>query len=457
MTGLRLAAPDLDSAVANQVCVCGGRRIDHGGRTGLGLCHGHSRPVANVATLLGPVDPGPGRLVTDCPAGCSHFRWDPDDRRTRRAIAAAGEGPEVALRAYGAHRNRARARAKTAAGPGWSVGPSDLSGCLKAVEFRERPPEGHQPIPLPKDAADIGTMLHEEYTRARRRRYPWRRFKVPVLVPGLDRPGEADEIDEVIGRVTDYKSAGDWKWEQVGQDGPPEAEWKQVATYAFGLAEAGTLDPHDLEIIYINRENGRVERFLRPYSRSYALVAVGELTSILDALDAGRPLPRVRAGDELLGPTVNALCARHCEHVRTCWDLDNVPADRNPEGWLLARDDADGAITATLQVYDTNRGVAKDAAKQKDYARVLLEGVDAGRYGDLTVKWPGGNLSDPKPDHDARRAQLEQAMRLAHDTGEPPPLPEDLPYPERQTRSAVSIRVARVRAADLEREREEQL
>lgn len=428
------AAPVSDPRL-DHVCVCGAARWKHSGKTGSGRCLGH--------------------VVADgCPLGCPRFRHDPDDRLVRRAVAAAADDPWVALRHYSRARNRRRSAGKERHGAGFSVGPSDHSSCHKAIQYRERPPEDYVPVPVSKDAADVGTMMHEEYTRARRGAYPWRRFKVTVLVPGLDRPGEADEVDPVIGRVTDYKSAGDWKWETVGKDGPPESEWKQVATYALGIADADpTFVPVDLEIVYLNRENGRSERYLRPYDEAAARAAVLELVGILDALEEGRDLPRIRAGEELLGPTVNALCARYCPAVEHCWDLPNVPANRNPEGWLYARDDEDGAITATLDVYDANRATAKNAGQQKDYARVLLEGVEAGRYGDMLLGWQGGNLGDPKPDNAGRLEVVEAELTLAAAEGRPPRT--DLPWPTVRRRSPVTIRVSKVRAAQLEKERRE--
>lgn len=451
----------------NYRCTCGAPRWQHAGKKGGGRCLGHALPVSSPAlNATGRAALGDGQVPASlpadaasthrrCPTGCARFRWDPDDRLMRRAVAAADDEPKVALRAYHGRRNRRRTAVKVQHGAGYSVGPSDHSSCLKAIEFRERPPEGHVPLFIPKDEADVGTMLHEEMTRARRLAYPWRRFKVPVLVPGLDRPGEADEVDPIIGRVTDYKSAGDWKWEQIGKDGPPESEWKQLATYAFGIADTDlTFTPVDLELVYINREKGWTERFLRPYDEGYARAAVLELVAVLDALEEGRELPRERAGDELLGPTVNALCARYCPHVRTCWDLPNVPAERTPEGWLYARDDQDGAISTAVEVYDANRSEEAEAKKQKDYARVLLAGVEPGEYGEFTLKWTGGNLSDPKPDKTARLVQVEAELDAARAEGRPP---VDLPYPTVRKRSNTAIQVKRIRAARVERERRQEM
>lgn len=436
VTPIRPDVPDVEDPVLHHVCRCGAARHRHAGKRGAGRCLGH-------------IDGQPA----PCPAECERFRHDPDDRILRRAIAAAGEHPSVALRGWGMARDRARQRAKVKHGEGsWSVGPSDFSSCLKAIEYRERPPEGYEPQPVDKAAANIGTLIHNAYTASRRRRYPWRKFDVTAHVPGLDRPGKIDEWDPIIGRVTDYKTKGDYAWEKLGKEGVPDADWKQTRAYGLALEDAGETVV-DLEIIAINRENGRSERFIRAYSREQALRDVGELHAILDALDAGRPLPRVRAGDELLGPTVNALCARYCPAVRHCWDLPNVPEERSPEGWLLARDDE--GVAAALKMYDDERAVGTEAEKRKKYARTLLEGVEPGRYGDLTLAWSGGNLGDPKPDVASRCTQLEMELTLARAEGRVPKGPEDLPYPEVRKRSSVTIQVKPVRAAKLEVEQAE--
>jgi len=364
-----------------------------------------------------------------------------------RAKAAAGDDPNVAIAAWDASRARSNKTADAREAGQFGVGPSDLSACQKAVEFRERPPEGHEPVPTDKAAAIMGTLIHEGATEARRDLYPWRRFKVPVTVPGLDRDGEADEVDPVIGRVTDYKTAGQYKWDRVGQYGPPDGEWKQVLGYAFGLIAAGH-DITEVELLYVNRETGRWESHKRQYVHEDALAAVSKLHALMDALEAGDPLPRQRGDDILLGPTVNTLCARFCPHVKTCWNLDEVPEGRTPEGWAQVRDDTDGAITATLATYDEARAIAKAAKERQDYAKTLLAGLEPGAYGDYTLRWTGGGAPKEVDDVDARVTQLTDVMIEAFEAQVPPPNPVVLPWPTKKKPARTAIEVKGVRVAD---------
>lgn len=393
-----------------------------------------------------PIDPGPctheGPIYRRGMCRKHYREW----LTVKRAHEFADEHPREALRTWDASRARSGKTARARAEGQFGVGPSDLNACPKAVEYRERPPEDYEPIPLDKEGAWIGSLIDLALKKARKVRYPWRMFDVVVHVPGLDRPGEADEYDPIIGRVTDYKSAGRWKWDLYGAEGPPEGEWDQLAAYALGLEDAGH-EVRELEVIAINRESGTPESHRRPYNRRAAMVAVSKLHAMLDALHAGRSLPRAR-----LGPTTDPICARFCPAVKHCWSLDSVPQGRTPEGYLLVRDDED--VAEILRDYLAHSAAEKPAKDGKTYIRkALLEGVEAGRYGDVTLAWPGGNLSDPKPDPAARIAQLEGALRLARELGIPPEDPEALPYPTTRTTSAVSISVKPVRQAILDEER----
>ena len=437
------------------LCTCKAAKSLHAGKNNGGKCLGHDSGDKIVTTVM-RVDgtqhiEATAAVMVDCPETCERFKYADGERIKERAWAAADEDPNDMMRAVDDNRHRSKKTARARAEGKWGVGPSDHSSCHKAIEFRERPPEGHVPIPVDKSAAYVGILVHDAYTAIRRKRYPWREFGLTVDVPGLDVPGECDEFDPVIGRVTDYKTAGSWKWDKVGDDGPPESDWDQANDYALGLVAAGHT-VNELELLYISRDKGLQERFVRPYVEARALAGVGELHAIIEALDAGQPLPRIRAGDELLGPTNNALCARYCPHVVTCWDLDEVPKERSPEGWLLARDDEDGAITNAVGLYAESRSTKTAGDKAQKYARTLLEGVPEGRYGDLTLRWTGGNLSDPKPDPKGRMEVLETEITEAVAADRAPRPVTDLPYPEIRTRSAVSIDVRKVRKATLDKE-----
>lgn len=374
-----------------------------------------------------------------------------DDYWAEQAAVAVDDDPSVAMHLWDSQRHRSQKTTDARAAGKFGVGPSDLNACEKAVEFRENPPEGHEPVPIKKDNAIIGTLLHDAITAARRALYPWREFGVLIDIPGLDYPGECDEYDPIVGRVVDYKSASTWKWEYNGKDGPPQSEWEQVMTYAKGLREHGR-KVESVELLYINRETGEWERFVRSYSEPVVDAALGRLHAMMDALEAGDPLPRRRRDDELLGPTSNTLCAKYCPHVKTCWNLDAVPEGRTPEGFLLIHDDDD--IAETLERYVEARETEGGAKKVKEYAKTLVTGEEPGEYGDFILKWTGGNTT-VKPDPVARAEQLASAMRFAIETDTPPPDPDELLYPETPKTSSKSIKVDRVRKAVREqRERE---
>lgn len=360
------------------------------------------------------------------------------------AKLAADDDPNIAIHEWDAARPRSSKTADAHGDGQFGVGPSDFGQCQKAIEFRERPPEGYEPVPVSKSAAIIGTLIHDAVATARQSLYPWRRFNVPVTVPGLDRDGEADEYDPIIGRVTDLKTAGSYKWDVVGKYGPPDSEWEQVMTYGLGLEDAGET-VNELELLYLNRDSGLWEPYLRPYSRPAALTALSKLHAVMEALEAGDPLPRQRGDDVLLGPTVNTLCARFCPAVKTCWNLDEVPPTRTPEGFMLVPADDDGLIAATLTEYDAARTTATEAKKRQDYAKTLLAGLDPGPYGDHTLRWTGGGPGTAKPDLQGRVEQLEGAIRTAIITATLPPDPEMLPWPTVTKPSSVRIEVKAIR------------
>lgn len=406
-----------------QTCRCSHLRGSHRGRTHGGAC----------------------LLCLDAPGfpPCSRFVRVRSEAIEERAYLLADEDPAVPLRLLDARSPRTRLAEATRAAGLIAVGPSDFGACRKQIEYRERPPEDYEPVEVRKSAAILGSMLDEGMTRARRRRYPWRQYHRPILVPGLDREGEADEFDPIIGRVTDYKSAGEWQWDRVGESGPPERVWKQVQTYGLGLRAAGE-KVETVEVIYLDRNGGLLEPFRRPYDEAYALLAVAELHVIIETLEAGLGLPRDRSG-----PTLDGICANHCPAVRHCWGLDDVPDDRTPEGWLLARDDEQ--VADLLAAYLAAHGLVSPNDRRKKEIRVALTGVEEGRYGDATLGWTGGGPGEWVPDLDARVEQLAEALtRVA--AGEPVTL-DDLPMPQKFIRGrSKSISIKPVRAAVLEAE-----
>ena len=363
------------------------------------------------------------------------------DLRARTALA---DDPGEAMHRWDAARPRSHKTEAARADGVFGVGPSDLGKCEKAIEYRERPPEDYTPIDIPKSAAIVGTLLHDAITEARRSMYPWRQYAHPVNIPGLDTPGECDEYDPIVGRVVDYKTASRYKWDRNGDDGPPEHEWEQVMLYGFGLAHEGHL-VLEVELLYLNRESGEWESFTRPYSDLAAKRALNRLHALIDALDAGESLPRRTPSGELMGPTVNTICARYCPAVAHCWQLDEVPDHRTPEGYLHVQPDDDGAIAGTLKVYKDAQATESASKKAKEHAKALLTGLEPGVYGDYTLKWGSGST---RKDKDGRIGQLDAAMRFAIDTDTPPPDPDELDYPQTTTKGSISV--GKVRAAKRE-------
>lgn len=424
MSGGAAAPARMDPADprATQVCRCAyeygciGDRGSHAGEAGDGPCGGTVRDVESP------------------PCPCPEFRRDEE---AEAALAVADEHPRVAIALFDAARPRSRKTADARAEGTFGVGPSDLAECRKRIEYRERPPDGYEPDPSDKSAAFLGTMIHDGYTAARRARYPDRRFGFKVAILGIPRPGEVDEYSRFLARVTDYASAGEYRWERVGKYGPEEDKWDQAFTYGLAIEDAG--EPvREIELIYVRRSTGETETFRRPYSRQAAMRALARLHAILDALEAGTPLPRDREG-----PTLDARCAG-CEAVRHCWQLDAVPEGRTPESFLLIRDDA--TVAGLLEEYDAAREEAKPPDSVKERVKVLVEGVEPGRYGNLTLGWTGGR-PDIVPDPKARIAQLEAAL----DEREPG-ASSALPWPTMRITTRRSIQIKRVRLAQVQAE-----
>jgi hypothetical protein len=392
-------------------CVCGADRGQHGGKTQQGA---HK------------------------PTNCTRYRSDvPVELAWEALWADARRDITDEINAY-QQRQRDRAVGKRAEGE-WGVGPSDASSCPRKIQYRERPPEGFIPLPEDKRAAAVGTAIHEAAAKARKATYPWREHEVRIDVPGLDRQGAFDEYDPITATLIDWKTRGEWTWDRDGQSGPPEEEWEQAMIYALALIEQGK-PVRTVKIEAVNRENGRNETHTRNYDEAFARRGLAKLVGYATALDAGLDLPRTRSG-----PTDDPLCKRCSARVH-CWNMDAaVEAGRSPEGWTLIHDDADAEYA--LQTYDAARDAEKEAATAKREARVLLDGLTKGEYGEMILGWKGGNAKAPEPDAAARLAQLEALW----DAPQRPPL-DDLPYPTKGGFTAVSIDVKRKRVATLARD-----
>ena len=367
---------------------------------------------------------------------CKRYRADAAHELAYKAIDARLMSLGHALRAAD-DLERAQHYAANPRKPGqWSIGASDTSTCPKKIEYRNAPPEDMIYAPEDKREARMGTIIHSEVTRKMRLLFPWREFAGRVLIPGLDRESEFDSYDPITGEVEDYKTAGDWRWDVLGDEGPDETVWEQVMLYGLALAATGR-HVTTIRVSYIKRCNGHDETFVRDYDEVVAKAALDRLLGYATALDLGIELPRTG-----LGPANDALC-RRCFARDHCWSTGAAAAaGRSPESFtILGAEPADESIVWAV-AEKVEQGKARlDADKAEKVAKTLLEGVEPGRYGDYEGYPSGGGGGD---DPYARVRQLEEYYGLPDD--ERPPL-EVLVVPQKHKYRY--IRWGRVRKATL--------
>jgi hypothetical protein len=319
---------------------------------------------------------GPNRTGRHADTGCYRYRHDPADALALRAAKAASTGLVEAFRRYSAE---TMPRPEVRDGQ-FKVGPSDYGRCPRSIWYRENPPDGFRPLPEDKRAAEVGSMIHDAALAARRHLYPWRHIEQPVVVPGLDRPGRPDDYDPITGILDDVKTAGRWKWDMVGQDGPPDEWWGQVHIYGLAKQAQGHHVTH-VRITVINRENGREEPFMRPFDEAYAKRCLDWLLGVLTRLDLGEELERNRPG-----PSTDPLCQRCFARVH-CWNLDEAKElGRSGESLtLLGRHPAEAEIEKVGLEYVQARDERLAAHKVEKELAAVVDGIPLGTYGEVVA------------------------------------------------------------------------
>lgn len=398
-------------------CVCGRPRAVHGGQHATGGVKG---------------------------TPCRRYRLDPAWDLAYQALDAQHATLGTSLR-RAEHERRAQHYRSNPRKPGeWSIGASDAGTCPKKIEYRNKPPEGFVPAWEDTREADAGTMLHEGITARLRLIYPWREYAGKVRIPGLDRDSEFDSYDPITGEVEDYKTAGRWRWDRIGEDGPEETVWDQVMLYGYAVAATGRV-VRTVRLSYYHREKGHDETFVRPYDEQQAKAALDRLLGYATNLDLGIPLPKTGTG-----PTTDALC-RRCFARDHCWNIERAAqVNRSPESLTILgeKPDLDAMVWAIEEKVRAAR-LTSEAKKATEEAKALMVGVEPGRYGDYEgyESRTGGG-----PDHKAHAEALAEVIR-SHYPGEPLPDPDEIPVPEKP--KIPYIRWGKVRKATLERERRE--
>lgn len=365
-------------------CVCSCGRHAHSGATNGGKCSGSVRNADGV-------------LV--CPKNCARYREDFAYKLAAASLDAAGTSIGTSLR-LADQQDRDQHYKDNPRQPGeWSLGASDAGGCPRAIWYRNLPPAGLVLAPADYREARIGTLIHKQAVTALRKLYPWQEFEQPVTINGLDRESAYDRYDEVVAEVEDLKTAGDWRWDDVMDNGVSLDVWKQVALYGLGLLEAGR-PVETLKITYLKRCNGHDHTEIVQFDLEFAEAAREELLGIAAMLDLaasegegwdpaehdgedydpGDLLPRTRSG-----PGLDKLCDR-CPFRIHCWKMDEAEElGRSPQSLVeLGREPADPAVVWAIEENVKAKALNGEAEKLKKSTGVLVEGLTPGRYG------PGG-------------------------------------------------------------------
>jgi len=365
-------------------CLCRGPRAAHSGATNGGRCAGCTRDAD-------------GNLM--CPKNCRRYREDLIYKLAAAALDTAGTSIGDSLR-LADQLERDQHYKENPREPGqWSLGASDAGACPRAIWYRNLPPENLVLAPADYREARIGSLIHKQTVKSLKLLYPWQEFEQPVTINGLDRASAYDRYDEVTAEVEDLKTAGDWRWDDVIDNGVSLNVWKQVALYALGLIEAGR-PVKTLKITYLKRCNGHDMTETVLFDLEFAEAARQELLGIAAMLDLaadeaegwdpaahdgeeydpGDLLPRTRSG-----PGLDKLCDR-CPFRIHCWKMDEAEElGRSPQslvelGQVPAEPDVIWAIEENVKAKALNG----EADKLKKSTGLLIEGLTPGRYG------PGG-------------------------------------------------------------------
>jgi CRISPR/Cas system-associated exonuclease Cas4 (RecB family) len=333
-------------------CICGAKHSEHAGPTHAGK---------------GPDD-------------CRRYRADLVAEMAAGAVIAADHGFDESMRAYDKQSRARRPKKK----PGTvSVRPSDVGACPRSVWYRETPPEGYEPLDSPRGAADIGTLIHEEFQKRRAALYRWRFYadldkRHELQLPGSDRGYKFDEYDPILGRLISIKTAGSWRWDVTGDHGPDEKWWDQDHAYAF-LMNAKGYPVVEIEVLVIERESGKSERHLMPYDAERGRLVVERLLNLRRLLEEGKTPPRTEPG-----PATSKLCSTYCPARAHCWNVAEADAlGVSPENYtilgLTPEEDRVASVAEELvQLRERRLSLEKDEKELK----AILDGVDLKPYGE---------------------------------------------------------------------------
>ncbi len=395
---------------------------------------------------------GPG-ATGKCPAtGCKRYRADLAWELAYQAADAAREDLGTALRKADRILGEKRRKENPVLPGQWRVGVSDTDTCRRAIWYRNLPPVDYQPAWEDKREAMVGTIIHEGAEARMRIVYPWREFEQDVTVPGLDRASRFDWYDPVVCTAGDTKTAGDWRWDKLGAEGPDEDTWGKVQCYGLALEEEGK-PVHTVRLDYLKRSNGHDETFERPYDRATAEKYRDRLVGHASNLDILATVPDDGALRDALmprdgdGPVRDALCKR-CPARNHCWNIEAAETvGRSPYSLTILGYDPveEAAIEAAVRRKITAAEHEKAAKAELAEVKDLLQGVEPRRFGDVEGYWTNGAAA---PNWKGYAEQLQQLFTLPEAVR---PALDDIPLPT--SRPYSYVKWGRVRKATLAAEK----
>ncbi|MGD3109526.1 PD-(D/E)XK nuclease family protein [Streptomyces sp. YGL11-2] len=257
-------------------------------------------------------------------------------------------------------------------------------------------------------AAILGTYIHQGLLEDARREFGWlieRTVTDDVLCGHIDvvqldaatanrlpkrhRPvGPADVVT-----VEDVKTKSGRIWDRVVRYGPTAAEMRQVLLYAdllrsVGFADIpgqrylhrlGPIDVGRIRFRFVCRDTGEEHIQEFDFDPWLATEARWWVERVLEA-PGPKDLPRDHDG-----PGLSAICD-NCPFRDACWP---GVAPGMPAQTILIHDDADRA--QALADYVRGHELYREGKRLKEKARAMLSDSPAGRYGDNTLGWSGGN------------------------------------------------------------------
>ena len=302
------------------------------------------------------------------------------------------------------------------------TGASELGTCRRRLAYRlaRQKPDNF----TDKGQAIMGTIAHVGILAALRKAHGG---TTEVKLEDDDVRGSADwlRFDPLgLAICSDVKTKGSTYEQSIRQPITRPHLW-QLSKYADLLRRGcyqkrerrlrEPVDVVDIEVLTINRENGRSHSRRLPFDQAIADEATAWQQEVKDRLerDGINRVPRDQAG-----PDSGANICANCPFLNACWgpqDSDGVRPALD-----LPRDD----LREHLIGYEEHRLVESEAKKRKELHRAHLNGQDPFKLSDgWELAWKGGKVTTvTEPDIDAvleivERAGLVIPMRTVDKVG----------------------------------------